>query len=146
MQKQKPLLAELALKGKPLAEVVVIPVDDGQKEEICRLLNDLAPDISAEILPAYLQPSYSSVYYDIRLNATKEALQREFGWEIDRIKIYDTQEDNGQYPDAYAWEEKNAPEFYPESLERKIKKMGLTQPGESDNGALDNISYQIEKD
>ena len=70
---------------------------------------------------------------------------REFGWELERVKIYDTQEDNGQYPDAYAWEEKNTPEFYPESLEGKIKKMGLTQPGNSDNGKFDNILYKIER-
>ena len=53
MRKPKPLLTELATRGKPLAEVVVIPVDVRQEEEICRILDDLAPDISAAILPAY---------------------------------------------------------------------------------------------
>ncbi|MCQ8183717.1 hypothetical protein NP603_21620 [Methylomonas sp. SURF-1] len=143
MPKPKPLLTELAKKGKPLVEVVVIPFDEQQSEDVCRILDDLALDISAEILPAYFQPSEIPTIYQIRLEATKEALLREFGWKIERIQIYDTKEDNGQYPDAYAWEDLNEPEFYPEELSGKIKHMGLTQPGNSDNGKLDNINYEL---
>ena len=140
--KKKPLLEELVLKGKPLAEAVVVPIDTQQKTEICYVLDNLAADISAAIVPSYFQFSLPTIYYEIRLDATKEALLREFGWKISRIKIYDTQQDNEQYPDVYAWEEENKPMFYPKSLEGRIKKMGLTQPGSNDNGKLDDILYQ----
>lgn len=143
MPKPKPLLTELAKKGKPLVDVVVIPFNDQQSEEVCSILDDLALDISATILPAFFQPSETTTIYQIRFEATKEALLREFGWKIERIKIYDTKADNGQYPDAYAWEKHNEPEFYPEGLTGKIKNMVLTQPGNSDNGKLDNINYGL---
>jgi hypothetical protein len=143
MPKPKPLLVDLAKKEKPLAEVVVIPFDEQQSEDICRILDNLAPDISAKIVPTYFQPSDSPTIYQIRFETTKEALLREFGWKIERFKIYDTQEDNFKYPDTYAWEEHNEPQFYPEGLAGKIKKIGLTQPGNNDNGKLDNVQYKL---
>lgn len=53
--KPKPLLDDLAKKGKPLAEVVVIPIDGEYIVSLCNILDDLAPDISANLLPAYFQ-------------------------------------------------------------------------------------------
>ncbi len=143
MTKPKPLLAELALRGKPLAEVVVIPFNDDEYKEIVKLLNALCPDIDAEYLPAYFQAEGKSLHYQIRFESTREALLREFGWKMERVKIYDTKEDDGKYPDGYAWQEMNEPEFYPPPLKGKIKMMGLTQPGNSDNGKQDNVEYEI---
>ncbi len=144
MSNPKPLLQKLAEKGKPLAEVVVIPVNELDREMLAMELDELAPDISCELVPGYFQPEDGPVRYEIRFEATKEALSREFGWILLRTKIYDSESDGFSHPDAYGWLEENEPEFYPLALRGKIKKMGLTQPGRSDNGTADNISYEIE--
>ncbi len=64
------------------------------------------------------------------------------GWELERKKIYDSSEHNGKYPDGYMWEEKTEPMFYPDKLIGKIDRMGLIQPGNSDNGLIDDLQYQ----
>ena len=121
---RKPLLTELYDKGKPLAEVVVTLCDGFEEKDVAELLDDLCPDIGARIVPAYFQSNTGPTIYELRLDATKEALEREFGWKIVRHKIYDSREDNFEYPDGYCWEELNEPQFYPFFLE------GL--PGQND--------------
>lgn len=143
MRPHKPLLEELVERGKPLAEVVVILSGEECLESICNILNELAPDVSAEVLPAYFQSDEDNLCYELRLDTTKEFLSREFGWNIERVKIYDTSEDNGKFPDGYAWNEINEPQFYPPCLQGKIHALGLTQPGKGDNGLIDNIFYEI---
>ena len=103
MNRPKPLLDELAQKGKPLAEVGVIPCNESESELIADILDSLAPDMSSAVRPAYFQPEEKPTIFQIHLEATKEALLREFGWEIERKKIYDTAEHNGKYPDGYMW-------------------------------------------
>ncbi|MFZ2450281.1 MAG: hypothetical protein WAW36_07170 [Methylovulum miyakonense] len=111
MSKTKPLLKKLALQGKPLAEVVVILNNDEEIEGACRTLNDLAEDVSAEILPAYIQCSENDLRYKLYMEAT-------------------------------FWQELNEP-VLPKPLQGMIRTMGLVQPGRSDNGSADNISYEI---
>lgn len=143
MSNQRHLLNELVRKGKPLAEVVIVPTIEDSKQEICDLLNDLAPDISAHIVPAHFQMADADeLVMELRVDATQEALKREFGWNIFRVKVYDSSEDNGKYPDCYAWDDSEKPQKYPEALVGKIKDIGLTQPGVNDNGKIDNVTYK----
>ena len=144
MSRPKPLLDKLARQGKPLAEVGVIPIHENDSESIADILDSLAPDISAAVRPAYLQPSAKPTIFQIQMEATKEALLREFGWELIRKKIYDTAEHNGKYPDGYMWDEKSEPKFYPRNLAEKIQEIGLIQPGNSDNGLIDDVQYQFD--
>ena len=144
MSRPKPLLDKLASQGKPLAEVGVIPINDNDSELIADILDSLAPDISAAVRPAYLQPTEKPTIFQIQMEATKEALLREFGWELTRKKIYDTAEHNGKYPDGYMWDEKSQPKFYPLNLAERIKELGLIQPGNSDNGLIDDVQYQYD--
>ena len=141
MNRDKPLLTELAVKGKPLAEVGVQPFEQAQMKEIAEALDSLAEDISANVGYAHFQPNDGPEIFQIQMEATKEALFREFGWEIEREKIYDSSEHNGAHPDGYCWKEINKPKHYPKSLVKKIKEMGLIQPGNSDNGLIDDIAY-----
>ncbi|WP_019865728.1 hypothetical protein [Methylovulum miyakonense] len=127
---------------KPLAEVVVILNNDEEIEGACRTLNELAEDVSAEILTAYIQCSENDLRHKIYMEATQEALLRVFGWKLQRVKFYDSSEDAGKYPDAYFWQELNEP-VLPKPLQGMIRTMGLVQPGRSDNGSADNISYEI---
>jgi hypothetical protein len=143
MSNPKPLLDDLVRQGKPLAEVVVIPSSESDSASLAKLLDELAPDISCEIVPGYFQAVDGPLRYEIRFEATKEAVEREFGWVLSRMKIYDSSNHNHKYPDAYCWREENQPQFYPLSLRDRIKEMGLTQPGRDDNGAADNVQYQI---
>tara|TARA_R110002124_G_scaffold15335_9_gene67053 strand:+ start:8254 stop:8778 length:525 start_codon:yes stop_codon:yes gene_type:complete len=142
MSNEKKLLTYLASKGKPFAEVVVIPKEGEDIHRITDILDSLADDIAAEICPAYFQFDEDNLVYELRLDATKESLLREFGWHLEREKYYDTKEDSGQYPDAYAWKELNKPQFYPAALQGRIERMGLTQPGRGDNGSEDNVQYE----
>ena len=137
----KPLLDKLVRKGKPLAEVVVILENGCKKEDILDILDNLSEDVGAQVLPAYFQSEAGPMNYQLRLDATKEALEREFGWILVRKKIYDSNEDNGKYPDGYCWEELNKPQFYPVELKGQILSLGLTQPGANDNGRSDDIKY-----
>lgn len=144
MRPHKPLLEELVDKGKPLAEVVVVVSDKAEKEDVCNIFNALAPDVSAEILPAYFQSCEGDLRYELRLDTTKEFLWREFGWKLERVKVYDSSEHNGKFPDGYAWNEINKPTLTPSLLKGKVDDLGLTQPGKGDNGLIDNIDYDIE--
>ncbi|MEQ8692466.1 MAG: hypothetical protein RIC89_16745 [Pseudomonadales bacterium] len=128
----KPLLSELVAKGKPLAEIVVEVEYSETLESVTNLLDQLAPDIGAAIEPAYFQAFDQPIVYELRMDATREALEREFGWVLSRDP-YDEE--------TYIWEETNQPQFYPSSLSGKIIQMGLTQPGASDNGNDDTVSY-----
>ncbi|WP_163836720.1 hypothetical protein [Spartinivicinus ruber] len=146
MSNKKPLLTELISKGKPLAEVVIIEAEDASPEEVADMLDHLSPDIDCSVVPAYFQNEDGSLRYEVRMNATKEALKREFGWLLIREPLpkwdQKKQEYDGVYEDAYCWKEINSPQFYPKSVESKILEMGLTQPGVNDNGAKDDINYE----
>ena len=144
MNRPKPLLNKLAQQGKPLAEVCVVPYNEDEKERIADILDSIAPDISAVVRHAYLQPTEKPTIFQIHMEATKEALLREFGWKIIRRKIYDSAEHNGRYPDGYMWDEKSEPQFYPCNLSEKIKEIELIQPGNSDNGLIDNVQYEYD--
>ncbi len=145
MRAHKPLLEDLVKRGKPLAEIVVLLSEGEQPDKICTIFNELALDVSAEVLPAYFQSDERNLRYQLRLDTTKEFLLREFGWSLERVKIYDSSEDNGQFQDGYAWREINKPKFYPSNLQGKIETMGLTQPGKGDNGLIDNVFYELKQ-
>lgn len=147
MSRDKPLLTELASKGKPLAEVVVILKTEINLEDAMDKLDNLAPDISAAVVPVCFQAAGDKINYEVRMEATKEALLRVFGWKLTRQNLPKWNEKSKKYEGvhlgAFYWEEMNSPVSYPDSVSGFIQKMGLVQPGSSDNGEDDNISYTI---
>ena len=42
------------------------------------------------------------------------------------------------------WDEKSQPKYYPLNLAERIKELGLIQPGNSDNGLIDDVQYQYD--
>ena len=144
MTRTKPLLDKLASMGKPLVEACVEPIECDQSYELADALDSLAEDISAAVRSAYLQPAEGAEQFQIYMEATQEALFRDFGWELVREKYYDSSEHDGKFPDGYFWKEITRPKYFPKSLFGKIANMGLVQPGNSDNGLKDEVVYDFE--
>jgi hypothetical protein len=77
-------------------------------------------------------------YNDPRLrtgSATKEALERLFGWRLKRVPLprFDEQTRTwGHWPNVYEWAEISPPVRHP--IEGIIKSIGTSQPGSGDNG------------
>ena len=146
---RKPLLVSLVERGKPLAEVQVAVVDGQDLARVAPVLDALAPDIAAQVVPCHFQagaPSHTA--YEIRMDATREALDRLFGWRIRRVNLdrwnAETARYEGVWSDAFRWEELSAPCRYPPAVAGRIRAMGLTQPGASDNGKADELEYVID--
>ena len=142
MTENRTLISDLYEKGKPMAEAVVIPANQDHAGAIVERLNNLAPDLAAEMRPDYFHFDEFNIKYQIRMDATREALLREFGWEIRRRKIYDSSEDDGEFPDGYCWEEITEPDLSVPSLSG-VQEIGLTQPGVMDKGSDDVVSYEL---
>ena len=132
-------MAELVNRGKPLVEVIVVPNEGVDRDQLCNLLDNLSPDIGANVDARYFQPSSGPMICEIRMDATAEELAREFGWDIYR-DLY-VPGDGIERPDLFSWEERNRPQFYPSQVDGMIYSMGLTQPGANDNGMDDNVKY-----
>jgi hypothetical protein len=77
-------------------------------------------------------------FYDPRCRigqATKEALERLFGWRIKRVPLegYDEVSKTwGHWPNVYHWGEETRPVRYP--VPNVIEQIGLWQPGDDDLG------------
>jgi hypothetical protein len=107
-------------RGEPLADFIVRfrPGVDGVAAT--ERLNALADDFDLHPQPWYDDPS-------ARLGtATKKALERLFGWCIERELL-----PGGA---IYWWKEITGPTRYPADCESLIESMGLTQPGADDDG------------
>ncbi|HEY2584434.1 MAG TPA: hypothetical protein VGI81_01570 [Tepidisphaeraceae bacterium] len=107
-------------RGEPLADVTVVfrPGVDGVAAT--QRLNALADDFDLHPSPYYNDPR-------MRLGtATKMALQRLFGWRIQRAPL-----PGGA---GYWWTTVTEPSRYPDGCESLIERMGLSQPGADDDG------------
>jgi len=80
-------------------------------------------------------------------DATREALARLFGWHLVRKPLQKWNEHSHQHEgfwaDAFHWEALNEPQYYPSTLNGKIKDIGFTEPGTNDNGKADTIEYSL---
>jgi hypothetical protein len=123
------LLEEAVRKGAPLADFTLLFVEGVDYVAATEKLNSLAEDF-------HLKPC--DWYNDPRLRvgqATKEALERLFGWRIKRAPLerYDNDSKTwSHWPDIYRWEEISRPACYP--VEGVIESIGLSQPGADDDG------------
>jgi hypothetical protein len=131
----KQTLVALANANKPLVEVSIALVKDANAEAILDDLNELADDFEAS-LSVYCKMTGKKDL--LTIDATPEALQRLFGWEIKRVNLerwnQETQKYEGVWEDTYRWEEINRPLKFPKCLEGKVVEIGLSQPGTNDHG------------
>ena len=106
--------------GEPHADVSVVfrPGVDGVAAT--ERLNALADDFDLDPRPYYDDPR-------LRIGTgTKKALERLFGWRIERAPL--------PGGGGYWWETVTEPNRYPEGCEPLIESMGLSQPGADDDG------------
>jgi hypothetical protein len=124
-------LHEAISRGAPLVDVVVqfragidyvLAVDQ---------INTLAEDFHLSPCPWYDDPR-------LRIGtATKEALERLFGWCLKRVPVprFDEQTQRWDYcPNYFMWGQDSPPCRYPFGLEDVIEEIGLSQPGADDDG------------
>ena len=128
-------LEDLVKADKPLIEVTIALAEGVDAESMIHELNKLADDFEAS-LSVYC--AISGVKDFLSADATPEALQRLFGWEIKRVNLErwdpESQRYEGVWDHAYRWEEMNKPTRFPSCLEGRVKEIGLSQPGTNDNG------------
>lgn len=107
-------------RGEPLADVTIVfrpEVDDIAATE---RLNALAGDFHL-----HPEPHYGN--RRVRLGiATKKALERLFGWRIERAPL-----PGGA---GYWWTTTTEPSRYPDGCDALVESMDLSQPGACDNG------------
>jgi hypothetical protein len=121
------LLFEAVRKGVPLAEFFCFIGSIDYTAATMRL-NSIAEDF-------HLRPW--AWYNDPRLRvgaATKEALERLFGWCLKRVPLERYDEKSGTWvcwPDVYRWQEVSPPVRFP--IEGLIERIGLSQPGADDD-------------
>lgn len=112
-------LTEAIRKGAPLLEVTVQFVDGVDYGEVTNLLNGLADDFHLTPKPWYGRP-------ELRVGfATKEALERLFGWRFKRVPI-------AGHSEFYCWAEVSPVQRYP--VPGVIRSIGVSQPGSNDDG------------
>jgi hypothetical protein len=113
------------LRGEPLADVIVkfrAGVDGVSATE---RINALADDFDLLAAPLYDDPKLRIA------TATRDALERMFGWKLTRAKL------PGQPPAAptiYWWAEVSPVNGYLPELRELVESVGLTQPGSDDDG------------
>ena len=107
-------------RGEPLADVSITFREGVDYVAATASINSLTEDFDLHPPPYYDNPRW-------RIGtSTKPALERLFGWRIERAKP-------PGYP-CYIWVEIAPPARYPPGLEKLIENMGLSQPGADDDG------------
>lgn len=118
-------------RGAPLVDVVVRFRDGVDYDAATRAMNALADDFDLISSPYHDAPA-------LRLGtATKEALERLFGWRLARVPLESYDEATGEWgtwPDVFRWEALNEPRTCPASVAGLIESMAITQPGSDDEG------------
>ncbi|WP_417384855.1 hypothetical protein [Gimesia sp.] len=143
MKSKKSFLVCLATLGKPLIDFSIHLQPDQSCDEVMHLMNELADDL--EIFPSPYNDPGDSESHSLWGTATREALAREFGWIIHRVKFragnLEPDQGEGTNQNYFHWEEMTPVQYYPESIRGKIKSMGIDQPGADDDGQDDVITY-----
>ena len=117
----KHTLNEMVKANKPLVEISISLAEGVDSEQLLRELNELADDFAADY------SAYRWISGDkgiLTAQSTPEALQRLFGWEIERVNLErwnpETRKYEGVWDNSYRWEEINKPTKYPRCLEGKV--------------------------
>jgi hypothetical protein len=112
-------LYEAIRKGAPLVEITVRFVEGIDCAAATDQLNAIADDFHLTPRPWYDDPQ-------LRVgSATKEALERLFGWRLKRVPLV------GQ-PDLFCWGEVSAVQRHP--IDGVIQGIAMEQPGADDDG------------
>ncbi|WP_278471335.1 hypothetical protein [Gimesia maris] len=143
MKSKKSFLVCLATLGKPLVDFS-IHLQPGQScNEVMHLMNELADDL--EISPSHYNEPDDPENHSLWGTATREALAREFGWILQRVKFragnLEPNQNEGTFENYFLWEEIAPVQYYPESIRGKIESIGMDQPGSDDDGQDDVITY-----
>jgi hypothetical protein len=150
-QAQPSLLTQLYMQGKPLVEILIVPTQDQDICELITLINSLSPDIEVResrynhlISTGVAHPGSPLT---LEGDATREALERMFGWRLVRVPLErwnsELKKYDGVCEDYFRWEALNQPQFYPANLVGKISSIGISSPGTNDNGNQDTVSYAV---
>jgi hypothetical protein len=124
-------LNEALSRGAPLVEVTVTFRADVDPIVATERINRQFSDFDL-----YPRPWYD----DARLrvgSATKEALERLFGWRLKRVPLERYDKATGtwsHWTDCYRWEEINQPVLDHAGLGEMIESIGMSQPGADDDG------------
>jgi hypothetical protein len=117
--------------GAPLVEIVVRFRENVGYRAATEAFNALGDDVDLHPGDWYNDPA-------LRVgSATREALERLFGWRFVRVPLerYDDAAGTwGRFPDAFRWEELNVPERFPPSVADVVASIGCSQPGADDDG------------
>jgi hypothetical protein len=108
-------------RGEPLTDVSVTFHEGVDGELATKQINSLA-----DVFDLYPKPWYDDPRSRIG-SATREALERMFGWCLRRVLVPNRTTD-------FWWEVITPPTRYPAGLENLIETMGLAQPGADDDG------------
>jgi hypothetical protein len=122
------LLAAIA-KGVPLIDITLTFVPGVDYASAANQLNGLADDFHLLARPPFNNPRLRNG------SATKEALERLFGWKLKRMPLerYDERTKAwGYWPDQFRWDEITPPQTHP--LPGVIESIVMVQPGADDNG------------
>jgi hypothetical protein len=122
-------LYEAIRRGVPLVEINVTFLDGVDCVTAIDQLNSIAEDF--HLLP---QPWYGNPQLRVG-SATKEALERLFGWKLRRVPLpkYDEVTKSwGHWPDVYCWEEVSPVIRFP--FQGVIRSIVMSQPGTDDDG------------
>lgn len=118
-------------KGAPLVEITICLKSGVNYVEATERINAIADDL-------HLHPGDWYGRVDLRVgSATKEALERLFGWKLIRVPLEKYDEATGTWgvwEDYYRWEEVNQPTHYPPEIKDLIRSIGFSQPGGDDQG------------
>jgi hypothetical protein len=118
-------------RGEPLVEVTVQFRADVDPVAATERINAECEDFDLYPRPWYDQPR-------LRVgSATRAALERLFGMQLKRVRLerYDEVTGTwGHWPNAWRWEQVGGPDLGCSALASMIRSIGLSQPGQGDDG------------
>ena len=119
---EKRVLADYVKRNKPLVEITIEPANGVDPEWLACQLNQLGEDL--DVYPHWgvgVDPNCKL----LAGQTTPEALSRYFGWTVVRTEL----QSGVRY-----WNEVSGPTTYPTGLATHIASLGMSQPGQCDNG------------
>lgn len=142
-------LTELCRAGKPLIELTASLTLGQSLEVVVRAFNALGPDIEATPSPyaSVLRTSTPPETQLLSIDATREALERLFGWRFARVPaatFVPAAVGRSDPPQGFRWREVCPLQYFPPSLDGRIESIGIFDPGANDDGQDDVITYEID--
>lgn len=116
--------------GAPLVEVTIKFNEGIDYVAATTLINSLSEELHLHEQPWYNEPR-------LRVgSATKESLEKLFGWKLKRIPLVLVSEKTGKPEETefYCWDSENEPQYFPNEIEGLIEDIGYSQPGADDEG------------